>query len=84
MNFDVWWAAFIEDALDLHLARKPMFAALIRHLIKTRPTVKQEFIEGAPGGAWRMLELEEDVARVCKQQEEMWEKRAQKKGRKTT
>lgn len=25
----VWWAAFIEDAEDLHLAFKPMFAAII-------------------------------------------------------
>lgn len=83
-TLDVWWAAFIEDALELHLATKPMFAALIRYLLKTRPTVKQEFIDGVPGGSWRMLQLEEDVERVCKEHEEKWKKRAQKKGREAT
>ncbi len=34
LNVDMWWAAFVEDAWTLHLARKPMFCHCISTLRK--------------------------------------------------
>jgi hypothetical protein len=75
----VWWAAFIEDALELHLATKPMFASVIHDLLEHRPEVKKAFIASVPGGAERIEELEEKVRRVYEQTREDWRKRAEKR-----
>lgn len=56
----LWQAGFIEDAEDLHLATKPMFASVIRSMLK-RKTIRDDFIEHAPGGAARLSALEQQV-----------------------
>lgn len=58
----LWQAGFIEDAEDLHLARKPMFAALIRSMLVKRQ-IRADFIAHAPGGAERLDKLERIVAK---------------------
>lgn len=57
----LWQAGFIEDAEDLHLAGKPMFASVIRSML-TKPEVRTYFIAHAPGGAERLSRLEQRVA----------------------
>ena len=39
---DLWYAAFVEDAVTLHLATKPIFAELIWELIE-EPNVQRAF-----------------------------------------
>ncbi|SDE29508.1 hypothetical protein [Myxococcus virescens] len=82
-RIEVWWVGFIEDALELHLATKPMFAAVIRHLL-TKPGVRKEFENGVPGGKWRLPELQIAVDAVAMETEKKWEAEVAKKGRKTT
>ena len=59
----LWQAGFIEDAEDLHLAGKPMFASVIRSML-TKQQVREHFIAHAPGGAERLAKLEQRVARA--------------------
>jgi len=54
-----WQAGFIEDADELHLALKPMYAALIRVWSKDE-NVRKEFVEYAPGGKQRLDSLLRD------------------------
>ena len=72
----LWWAGFIEDALELHLATKPMFATIIRHLLTERHEVRSAFGESVPGGESRASELLIRVEEVYKRTEEKWRKRA--------
>ncbi len=51
-----WKAGFLEDAQDLHLVRKPIFAGVIRAWSKEE-TVKAKFLEHTPGGEARFEEL---------------------------
>lgn len=57
----LWQAGFIEDAEDLHLAGKPMFASVIRSML-SRSEVRAYFIAHSPGGAERLSRLERRVA----------------------
>lgn len=59
----VWWAAFIEDADDLHLATKPMFASVIRHLLKEERwrDVVRSFERSSPGGKERLRRIRSRV-----------------------
>ena len=53
-----WKAGFVEDALDLHLATKPLFAQYILRIVKISG-VRESFIENAAGnGAERLAQLE--------------------------
>lgn len=55
-----WNAAFIEDAQDLHLARKSMFASVIRaHL--NDPHVVRVFLDSVENGQHRLRELERQL-----------------------
>lgn len=63
-NVDLWWAAFIEDALDLHLATKPMFAAVIRTLFQD-PERRAAAVGSVLGGEPRIAELEQRVQEVA-------------------
>lgn len=56
----IWQAGIIEDAEDLHLACKPMFASLVSVLL-TRPAVRRQFVDHAPGGAERLIALEKKI-----------------------
>ena len=59
----LWQAGFIEDAEDLHLAGKPMFASVIRSML-AKPETRSFFIAHAPGGAERLAKLEQIVAKA--------------------
>lgn len=61
----LWQAGFIEDAEDLHLAAKPMFASVIRSML-AKPEVRSHFTADAPGGAERLARLERKVADALK------------------
>lgn len=54
----LWQAGFIEDAEDLHLASKPMFASVIRSMLN-KPKVREYFSAHAPGREQRLARLEE-------------------------
>jgi hypothetical protein len=56
-------AAFIEDAEELHLARKPIFASTIWAWAKDE-TVRNHFAENAPGGKDRLEVLLKSVELV--------------------
>ena len=59
----LWQAGFIEDAEDLHLAGKPMFASIINSMLG-KPETREYFIAHSPGGAERLAKLELRVARA--------------------
>lgn len=61
----LWQAGFIEDAEDLHLAGKPMFASVIRSML-AKSEVRSSFITHAPGGAERLARLEQRIADALK------------------
>jgi hypothetical protein len=53
-----WRAGFIEDAEDLHLATRPLYAAVILSLLKY-PGVKDSYVQHTAGGEPRLLALEQ-------------------------
>lgn len=55
-----WHAAFIEDAQDLHLARKSMFSSVIRELLQD-PHVVRVFRASTHDGAKRLRDLERQL-----------------------
>jgi hypothetical protein len=59
----LWQAGFIEDAEELHLARKPMFASVIASMLDEK-AVRDAYIAYAPGGEPRLRQLEAAVERV--------------------
>ena len=56
-------AGFIEDADELHLATKPMYAAVIRAWAAS-DDVKTEFASSAPGGRQRLQDIVDVVEYV--------------------
>lgn len=75
---DAWEAGFIEDAEDLHLARKPMFAGVIISMLE-RESVREKFITATAGGAARVAELEAVVKEAYSRAEQDRQKRRAKK-----
>lgn len=61
----IWQAGFIEDAEDLHLAGKPMFATIIWSMLEN-PETESNFINHSPGGAERLAKLKIKVSRALK------------------
>jgi hypothetical protein len=59
----MWQAGFVEDAEDLHLAEKPMFASVIRSML-AKPETRAFFIAHAPGGEQRLKNLERKVTQA--------------------
>jgi hypothetical protein len=59
-NLVLWQAGFIEDADDLHLVTKPMFASVVSNLLQQQ-AVRDAITEYSPGGARRLGELEAKV-----------------------
>jgi hypothetical protein len=59
-NFINWQAAFMEDAEDLHLATKPMFAGTLLQMIKD-PDISAAYKKHAVGGSERFDRLEKRV-----------------------
>jgi hypothetical protein len=69
-----WKAGFIEDAQDLHLATKPLFASLIRAWGNDQD-VQRAFWMYAPGGARRLSVLLSRVEDVWRRSERTWHRR---------
>jgi hypothetical protein len=62
-----WKAGFLEDAEEVHLARKPIFVSVLRAWGR-EPAVMKSYVESAPGGAVHFARLMQSV-------EEVWEAR---------
>lgn len=58
-----WQAGFIEDAEELHLARKPMFAGVIDSLLADQ-AVRSWYVSTTVGGLDRLTELEAKVRKA--------------------
>lgn len=58
--YRLWQAGFIEDAEELHLARKPMFASVIASMLAKHET-REKFVEHSPGGEMRLTKLEDQI-----------------------
>ncbi len=56
----LWKAGLIEDAQDLHLARKSMFKSVIVALL-TNPAIVKAFCEGTENGTQRLKRLEAEL-----------------------
>lgn len=54
------WAAFIEDAEELHLAMKLNYAHPINYLLQT-PTIREAYMEGRPNGEERLNKLKRRI-----------------------
>lgn len=67
-RLEIWEAGFIEDAEDLHLATKPMFAMVIKSLLN-KPGVRSAYIDGTVGGKDRLENLEDRIKKVIKKAE---------------
>ncbi len=59
-----WQAGFIEDAEELHLASKPLFASVIRDWGK-KAQVENRFVKHGPGGKAWFDKLMTRVERSC-------------------
>jgi hypothetical protein len=55
--YSVWWAAFIEDAEDVHLALKHSFAATIAHCLGDA-SIRKLYEQGTVQGQQRLAALE--------------------------
>ena len=64
----LWKAAFIEDAHDLHLIRKPMFEHLVRALLE-EDDIRQTFIDSCPDGANRVAEIDRVLRKDARKDE---------------
>lgn len=69
-----WQAGFIEDAETLHLATKPMFAAVIRSLL-SKPEVRRHYVRWTAGGEARLNSLEWRVERAFRHEEARFSKK---------
>lgn len=59
-----WQAGFIEDAQDLHLATKPMFASVVASFLSC-DGVKATFVKYTVDGERRLRELESVISVLC-------------------
>jgi hypothetical protein len=60
----LWRAAFIEDALDLHLATKPMFARYLKRMLHDYPEIANKFDSFAVDGPKRRRWLEKQLEKI--------------------
>lgn len=67
-----WKAGFLEDAEELHLATKRLFASVIREWGKDE-SVKKKYADYAPGGEARFLALMKRVEAVWQREEAVWQ-----------
>lgn len=70
-----WKAGFIEDAEELHLIGKGVFAAVVRSWGKNEE-VKEQFVKNAPGGAVRFAKVLRRAEAVWQQHERQWDSAA--------
>ncbi len=62
-----WKAAFVEDAYELHLATKPLFAVAVKQLLEN-DNVRKAFIESVDQGAKKVEILETQLGLALKVQ----------------
>ena len=74
--YNNWKAAFIEDADNVHLALKPLYASLIKDMLRNA-AVRTAFVQNTVGGAERLAHLEEGISIVVLKEEERWQKRSE-------
>ncbi|WOB09525.1 hypothetical protein [Piscinibacter gummiphilus] len=74
LAIDQWKAGFIEDAQELHLATKGIFAGVIKVWLQIE-NVRSNFVAHAPGGTARLNELEERVRVACAMQARAYERK---------
>jgi hypothetical protein len=60
-----WWAGFIEDAQDLHLATKKSFSVVVWFMLED-PVVYREFCEFAASGRKRVKQLIKSLRRAIR------------------
>jgi hypothetical protein len=61
-----WQVGFIEDAEELHLATKPMFASVIQSMFRC-PGIRERFSSDVAGGEPRLRLLEARVRLACEE-----------------
>ncbi len=69
-----WKAGFLEDAEELHLATKPVFASVIKAWAEDK-AVKEKFEQYTPGGKKRFDCLKSNVTKAWEFHERKVEKR---------
>lgn len=67
-----WMAGFLEDALELHLATKPLFASIIKAW-GSIPQVEEAFVRYTAGGRRRFDSLMTDVNDVWSAKQKLYE-----------
>jgi len=65
-----WRAGFIEDADDLHLVAKPIFASVVVHWARNKD-VRQAFVQHTAGKRARLVRIVVDARRAYFHQEKM-------------
>ena len=53
-----WKAGFIEDALDLHLAQKPIYSGVIKAWVAENPGIKTAFLDHTPDSQKKWAKIE--------------------------
>jgi hypothetical protein len=69
--YAAWWAGFVEDAEEVHLALKPMYASVISGLLGD-PSVRDAYADTTVNGQRRLEQLEERLQGLLG--EEMFER----------
>ena len=64
-DYSGWKAGFIEDAEDLHLSLKPMYATIIADMLK-EDTIRERYVADVPNGGERLKKLEKNIPHVLK------------------
>jgi len=59
-TYVAWWAAFVEDAEDVHLALKKNYAAVIVGLLQDA-RIRTMYVQSTVGGAGRLADLERQL-----------------------
>lgn len=72
--YAAWWAGFIEDAEELHLETKPVFASVIASVLN-RPGVRAKYANHTPGGEARLKHVEQRIAAVLAEEAQRQMKR---------
>lgn len=78
-----WMAGFIEDADNLHLALKPIYASLIQELLN-KADVRTAYTENTAGGKHRLPILQEEVAAVVAWEDSRQQRRYERWRKKRT
>jgi hypothetical protein len=71
-HLDEWKAGLVEDAQELHLALKPLFASVLRAW--NTEEVKEKFAKYSPGGEERFVALMARVEIVWERSLRAWER----------